>query len=300
MKMRNNRTTVLRTTLAATCLLALGAGGVSTAQAHNSPATTKSTTTVTSATALEKAVRAQKQKPTIVLVHGAFADASGWQAVATKLMADGYPVYAPPNPLRSLDYDAAYLRSFLATIEGPVVLVGHSYGGAVITNASTGNPNVKGLVYIAAYALQKGETVADANQLGGHPEESLLLANVRTRAYPKPFPDYPDGDADVYIKDAPFRKVFAADLPRKTTQFMAASQRPGSYFSLGTPSGEPGWKTIPSWYLVALDDKAIPPTAEKTMAKRAHAHTRMIHSSHVAMMSHPKVVTNMIEQAATS
>lgn len=284
MTIRHNPRTLARTVAATVAVLAVTAAGLSAASAN--PATVTGTRPVAA-------------KPTVVLVHGAFADASGWQAVATQLMAKGYPVLAPPNPLRSLDYDSQYLRSFLDTIEGPVVLVGHSYGGAVITNASTGNPKVKGLVYVAAYALDKGETVAAANELGGRPEESLLLANVLPRAYPKFYPQYPDGDADAYINPEAFREVFAADLPRKTTNFMAVAQRPGTFFSLGSPSGEPGWKTIPSYYLVALDDKAIPPTAEKAMAARAGAYTRMIRSSHVAMMSHPDAVTDLVVRAAS-
>ncbi|BEP15271.1 alpha/beta hydrolase [Acidothermaceae bacterium B102] len=234
-------------------------------------------------------------KPTIVLVHGAFADASGWNAVAAGLQKRGYTVYAPANPLRGLTSDAAYVRSFIATIKGPIIMVGHSYGGAVITNAATGNKHVKALVYIAAYALAKGEAVGQANALGGA-APSLLLSHIVVR----PFAGAAKGDADAYIDPAFFRQVFAADLPAKQAALMAAEQRPGSLSSLAQPSGTPAWATIPSWYLVAHDDNAIPPAAERAMAARAHAHTVEIDSSHVAMISHPSVVTKLILNAARS
>jgi pimeloyl-ACP methyl ester carboxylesterase len=246
-----------------------------------------------SAASLTPSDRQQQPRPTIVLVHGAFADASGWAAVAQRLQDRGYTVYAPANPLRGLTSDAEYLKTFIATLPGPLVLVGHSYGGAVITNAATGNPNVKALVYIAAYALDVGESVSAANELGGHPEESQLLANI----LPRPFPGAGPGDADVYINPTAFRDVFAADLSAKQTDFMAASQRPGAFAAFVIPSGEPAWRTIPSWYLVATEDHTIPPTAERAMAVRANAHTIEIHSSHVAMMSHPDVSTRLILDA---
>jgi pimeloyl-ACP methyl ester carboxylesterase len=227
-------------------------------------------------------------KLTIVLVHGAFADASAWNDVVRDLQKRGYTVYAPANPLRGLINDSDYLRSFLATIPGPVVLVGHSYGGAVITNAATGNPNITALVYIAAYAPDQGETLAQATDLGGG--SSLLLHHLVLR----PFPGSGTADADAYIDPAFFHDVFAQDLPAKQTAVLAAEQRPSALSPLGTPSGVPAWKTIPSWYLVAHDDHAIPPEAERAMAKRSHAHTIEIRSSHVAMISHPDAVTGLI------
>ncbi len=230
-------------------------------------------------------------KPTVVLVHGAFADASGWNDVTTKLVAKGYTVFAPPNPLRGLTSDAEYLATFLSTIEGPVVLVGHSYGGAVITNAATGNPNVKALVYVAAYALAQGENVAAANELGGG--HSNLLDHIVVR----PYPGAPAGDGDVYVDPASFRSIFAQDLPRAQTVAMAAGQRPGTFGALVTPSSVPAWKTIPSWYLRAGEDHLIPPVAQAAMAKRAGAWTRTIRSSHVAMMSRPGATANIILRA---
>ncbi len=235
---------------------------------------------------------ADGSKPTIVLVHGAFADSSGWATVVSRLTNDGYPVVAFSNPLRGPVADAEYLRAFLTTIDGPVVLVGHSYGGAVITNAATGDPDVEALVYVAAYAPAEGESVADANHLGGgHTEvtDHLVL---------RPFPGAVGGDQDAYIDPAHFHRLFAQDLPLRTTNVMAATQRPGALAALVTPSGPPAWETIPSWLLVAKQDRIIPPEAERAMAERAGATTVQINSSHVAMMSHPGAVVSLIRDAA--
>jgi pimeloyl-ACP methyl ester carboxylesterase len=235
-----------------------------------------------------------ESKPTIVLVHGAFADGSGWNDVTQKLQKGGYTVYAPANPLRGLVNDAGYIGDFLATIDGPIVLVGHSYGGAVITNAATGNPNVRALVYVAAYALDEGEALIQANELGGG--HTTIAEHLVTR----PYPGAPPGDADGYIDPAAFHNIFCADLPGKQAAVMAASQRGASLSSLFTPSGPPAWKTIPSWYLVASGDRTIPPEAERVMAERAGATTIEINSSHVAMMSHPRIVTDLILRAVRS
>ena len=246
------------------------------------------------ATAISTEGRPTGPKPTLVFVHGAFADSSGWAEVAGSFQKDGYPVLAFSNPLRGIEYDSEYLEAYLSTIAGPVILVGHSYGGAVITNAATGNPNVVGLVYIAAYALDAGESVQQANALGGgHTEvtEHLVL---------RPFPGAQEGDADAYIDPAYFRALFAADLSKKEAAFMAASQRPGALASLVIPSGEPAWKTIPSWYMVAANDKIIPPQAERAMAERAGSYTVEVKSSHVPMMSQPKKVVELIERAIRS
>lgn len=231
-------------------------------------------------------------KPTIVLVHGAFADSSGWSLVGAALQAEGYPVVAFSNPLRGVQYDSEYLRSFLDTIEGPIVLVAHSYGGAVITNAATGDPDVKALVYVAAYALDAGETVQDANALGGG--STQLAENLLIR----PFPGASEGDADAYIRPDAFRGLFAQDLPKPVAATLAASQRPAALAAFGTPSGEPAWKTIPSWYIVAKQDKTIPPEAERAMAARAGATTVEVNSSHVPMISKPLTVLSVIRQAA--
>jgi pimeloyl-ACP methyl ester carboxylesterase len=232
-------------------------------------------------------------RPTIVLVHGAFADASGWAGVTQRLQQAGYTVFAPANPLRGLATDAAYLRSFLATINGPVVLVGHSYGGAVITDAATGNPNVKALVYVAAFALETGESANDALKLGGGTTDLVNHLVLR--------PELGAGGANVdgYIDPAFFHKLFCADLPDGLAATMATSQRPSVLSALVEPSGPAAWRSIPSWYLVAGSDQTIPPVAERAMAARAGAHTMEIaSSSHVAMISHPAEVTALIESAA--
>ncbi|MDZ5662265.1 alpha/beta hydrolase [Nocardioides sp. S-58] len=233
-----------------------------------------------------------RAKPTVVLVHGAFADSSGWSQVAAQLMDQGYPVLAFANPLRGPGADGEYLRTFLSTVEGPIVLVGHSYGGVVISNAATGNPDVKSLVYVAAYAPAEGESVAEANHLGGG--DTVVTDHLVLR----PFPGAAEGDADAYIDPAWFPRLFAQDLPRRTARFMAATQRPGALAALGLPSGPPAWAEIPSWYMVATQDRIIPPEAERAMAERAGAQVVEVDSSHVVMMSHPRAVTKLIQRAA--
>jgi pimeloyl-ACP methyl ester carboxylesterase len=244
------------------------------------------------ATAAATARHNDGPKPTIVLVHGAFADASGWAGTITRLEDRGYTVLAPANPLRGVPTDSAYIASVLATIHGPIVLVGHSYGGEVITNAATGNPNVKALVYIAAFAPDQGET--SGGILARFPGSMLTPPNLILRPYPLP---HGTGE-DAYINPVVFRQAFCADCSPSTAAVMAATQRPGAVTTLSEPSGVPAWKTIPSWYLVASQDHAIPPAAERFMAARMHAHTVQINSSHAAMVSHPGPVTDLILSAA--
>jgi pimeloyl-ACP methyl ester carboxylesterase len=232
--------------------------------------------------------------PTIVLVHGSFADASGWNGVANRLQADGYTVYAPPNLLRSIPTDAAYIREFLGTIEGDIVLVGHSYGGAVITNAAKGLTNVKALVYVAAFALEEGESVQQATVLAGSTANLLEAVDIR------PFPDAGEGNGDAYLKLEIFHDVFCQDLPADQAAAMAAGQRPGALASLVIPSGPPAWKDILSYYLVASQDRVIDPAAERIMGERAGATMVEIDSSHVAMISHPDEVADLIRRAATA
>ncbi|WP_326569015.1 alpha/beta hydrolase [Amycolatopsis rhabdoformis] len=230
--------------------------------------------------------------PTVVLIHGAFADASGWQAVAAGLRERGYPVLAPANPLRGVAHDAAYVKDVVSTIEGDVVLVGHSYGGCVITNASSDSPNVRALVYIAAFAPDEGETLLESFALGGGTSE------LGERLVRRPYPGAPEGDADGYIDLAAFHQLFCADVPTDVAAFMAVGQRGFALSCLSTPSGVPGWRTIPSWYLVAADDATIPPEAERFMAKRAGAQTVEVASSHVAMISKPAETIELIVAAA--
>ncbi|MEU5868908.1 alpha/beta hydrolase [Nonomuraea sp. NPDC047529] len=232
-------------------------------------------------------------KPTVVLVHGAFADASSWNKVVARLQGAGYPVIAPANPLRDLAGDSAYLSSVVSSIDGPVVLVGHSYGGAVISNAATGHPNVKALVFVAAFAPEQAESALD---LTGRFPGSRLPTSLVTRQYP-----LPGGGTgtDAYIDGEAFRAAFAADLPARDTALMAATQRPASLAALGSPSGPPAWQAIPSWYLVAGADQAIPPAAQRFMAKRAGAHTSEVKdASHVIMISRPDATAAVITAAA--
>jgi pimeloyl-ACP methyl ester carboxylesterase len=234
------------------------------------------------------AAHASAPKPTVVLVHGAFADSSSWDGVIAKLERAGYPVVAVANPLRDLAGDADYLSSVLDTIPGPVILVGHSYGGAVITDGATGHANVKALVYIAAFAPDQGES---ALQITGEYPGSQLPTSLVVRPFA--------GGQDAYIDQAAFRKVFAADVPAAQTRLMAAEQRPITLAALAGPSSAPAWRSIPSWYLVAGADQAIPPAAEQAMAARAHAHTVTIPgASHAVAVSHPEAVAALVEAAA--
>ncbi len=229
-------------------------------------------------------------KPTIVLVHGAFADASGWSGTITRLERDGYPVVAPANPLRGLTSDSAYIASILASIKGPVVLVGHSYGGAVISEAAVGDPNVKALVYIAAFMPDTGEQVGALNSK--FPGSQLAAALLQTPVA--------GGGTDYTIDPAKFKQAFAQDLPTATTQLMAIEQRPLSSAAFTDVATAVAWHTIPSWFLVAEQDHSISPDLERFEAARAHSHTTQIDSSHVAMMSHPGVSAKIIEEAATA
>jgi pimeloyl-ACP methyl ester carboxylesterase len=230
-------------------------------------------------------------KPTIVLVHAAFDRPASWNAVAALLRADGYPVVVPANPLRSVAGDAAAIRQALDQIDGPIVLVGHSYGGTVITNAALGDPQVRALVYIAAFAPDAGESVL---QLGLHALGSLIPISI----LPVPFLG-PDGlGVDLYINPLLYPTVFAADVPLATAQAMAANQHPLTLKAFTDPSGPPAWKAIPSWYMVARQDQAIPPATERFMAQRAGSHTIEIDSSHAAPVSHPGEVADVIRTAA--
>jgi pimeloyl-ACP methyl ester carboxylesterase len=245
--------------------------------------------------AVPAAAQASGHKPTIVLVHGAFADASGWSGEITRLEKQGYAVVAPANPLRGVASDAAYLRTFLSTVSGPIVLVGHSYGGFVITNAATGNPNVKALVYVAGYAPAEGDTVASLGSLGtgGRIGPETL--------YIKPFP-LPDGSQGLegYIKPALFEQIFAADVPRKLAGAMALSQRPASLAALGEPSGPPAWASIPSWFLIPTADHAIGTDVLNAMAARIHPRKIITvkGASHAVLVSRPGVTAKLILRAA--
>jgi pimeloyl-ACP methyl ester carboxylesterase len=232
-------------------------------------------------------------KPTVVLVHGAWADAASWTDEIRALERAGYPVLAPPNPLRSLSGDSAYLRAFLGTVPGPIVLAGHSYGGAVISNAATGNPNVRALVFVDAFALAEGQTV-----FGSTGADSALAGPAETLFDLRPYPGAGPGDADIYLKPAVVDQAFAPDLPRPDRALITATQRPITFAAGSEPSGPPAWATIPSWYLLGTQDRVITPAAQRAMAEQAHAHLVTVRASHVSLLSHPAAVTDLILAAA--
>jgi pimeloyl-ACP methyl ester carboxylesterase len=238
--------------------------------------------------------RPPQPKPTVVLVHGGWADSSGWNSEVTALQRLGYPVIAPANPLRGLASDAAYVRSVLKTIDGPIVLVGHSYGGAVITNAAVGVPQVKALVYIAGFAPDKGESLVQL--VTKDPGSEIGPQTTITRKYP--LADGSGEGTDLYLTQQGFQTAFAADVPRRIADQMWATQRPFSEEAFVSLSGEPAWKTIPSWYLVATEDRAIPPATQRFMAKRAHAKVSQVKASHVPMVSQPDATMKVILAAA--
>ncbi len=242
-------------------------------------------------------------KPTIVLEHGAWADASSWAGVIHQLQRDGYTVDAPPDPLRGLSYDSSYLADYLSTITGPVVLVGHSYGGAVITNAATGNPNVRALVYVDAFIPAQGQTLL---QLVAAKPGSCLAGNPANVFNAVPYPGAPAGDVDLYLKTAPdstypgFARCFANGLPASQAAVLAATQRPLAFSAASDPSGVPAWKTIPSWSVIGTADHVLPPAEQLFMSRRAHAHITEINAGHLSLISDPCAVTRVIVQAARS
>jgi len=228
---------------------------------------------------------------TVVLVHGAFADASGFGGVIRELSSAGHEVVAPPNPLRSVAFDASALSAVVKAIEGPVLLVGHSYGGAVITQAGADLDNVVGLVYVAAFGIDVGESCASVQ--GPYPPSMLA-----STSYPTPYDaaGAPSGP-DLYIREDQFRETFCADVPVDVAEVMYATQRPLSLAALTENATQAGWKTKPSWYLVSQHDNAIPPDAERFMAKRMGAVTEEIDGSHTAFIAQPVRVAGFIRQA---
>lgn len=234
---------------------------------------------------------AQPAKPTVVLVHGAFADSSSWNGVTRILQKDGYLVVAAANPLRSVSSDAAYVSDIVASIAGPVVLVGHSYGGQVITSAANGRENVKSLVYVAAFAPDEGEAAADlAGKFPGGTLGQALAAPVKLA----------DGGTDLSIDQEKFHDQFAHDVGVDDAALMAAGQRPITEAALTEKSGKPAWKALPSYFVYGDGDKNIPAQALAFMAERAGSkHTVVVKgASHVVMVSKPAVVAALIEEAA--
>ena len=220
---------------------------------------------------------------------------SGATAVIGLLQRAGYTVYAPPDPLEGLATDTATLADFLHTITGPIVLVGHSYGGAVITNAATGDTQVKALVYVDAFAPDQGQTVG---QLASSvPGSCVLAADPTTIFNLATFPGAPAGVFDAYYKQNLFPACFANGLPLREARVLAATQEPLSTIALSQASGVPAWKTIPSWAVVGTADRVILPAIQLAMARHAHAHITKVHAPHLSMVSNPGVVTRVILKA---
>jgi len=245
----------------------------------------------------QAASQANNSAQTIVLLHGAWADSAGWNGVTARLQADGYKVWAVPNPLRGLSSDAAYVASILNTIPGPIILVAHSYGGAVITNAATGNPNVKALVYIDGFAPDEGETGFQLLGMPPPPGQSASCVSSDNLNF-VPYPGAQNGDLDLYIKPEVYPACFANTIAAKQAAVLAASQRPITFSAGAEPSGPPAWKTIPSWYLVGTLDKVIPPYVQLFMAERANAHIVKVKAPHPSMISDPDAAAALIEKAA--
>ena len=232
---------------------------------------------------------------TVVLVHGAFADASSWTGVIERLQKAGVQVTAPANPLRGLASDSAYIASVFDQIPGPVLAVGHSYAGALITNAATRARNVVGLVYVAAFAHDEGERLGDVES--GSKDSVLSSALV-----PLHYLTGQGGETAVEfaVNPARFHEAFAADLPAEQAAVMAATQRPVAELAFSEPSGMPAWKSLPSWAVVATDDKAAGSDVIRSMAKRAGATITEVEGSHVIMISQPQVVTDLILSAVVA
>ncbi|MEV7074778.1 alpha/beta fold hydrolase [Streptomyces sp. NPDC091972] len=267
-------------------------GAVATATAGLALGAFALTGTANGATGTEPAGAGRHAKPTVILEHGAFADGSSWNGVIAKLRADGYPVVAAANPLRGPASDAAALRTVLDHVEGPKVVVGHSYGGNVISEAATDDPEVKALVYVAAFLPAPGESALElTNKYPG----STLPGTLDPVTYQQA-----DGSTatDLYIRQDKFHHQFAADVPAEQAALMAAEQRPIAQAALEEKATTAAWKTIPSWDIITTEDLNIPPAVQRFMAERAHAHTTEVAASHSVAVSHPRLVADVIERAA--
>jgi pimeloyl-ACP methyl ester carboxylesterase len=264
---RRERTFVIAPALALVAFFTVGAGGPAGAESHDGATV----------------------QPTIVLVHGDWADASSWSGVIQRLQEKGYKVVAPPNPLRGPAADAAYLASYLQTISGPIVLVAHSYGGFVITNAATGNANVRALVYIDGFMPDEGDTLGNLAATSGSCIDESALDAVPS-----------DGAVDLYLRwDANstypgFSECFANGVDPQTAAVLHASQRPASAAEFVEPSGVPAWKTIPSWSVIGTLDRVIPPALQEQMAARAGTHVSTVKAGHLTPITRPGDVTKVI------
>ncbi|PJI91114.1 alpha/beta fold hydrolase [Luteimicrobium subarcticum] len=237
-------------------------------------------------------------RPTIVLVHGAWADGSSWNPVSTELQNQGFTVLTPPNLLRGVATDAAYVSSFVQQrTSGPVVLVGHSYGGFVISNVPTSSGDIRALVYVDAFVPDEGEFVF---QLLGGSGSALDVPDPTTVLDLVGYPGSPEGDVEAFLKPSTVHESFAQDLPEADRWLIAASQRPITLSANTAPSGAPAWKDVPSWAVVGTEDRVIPPATQRHMAERAGATITEVAGSHVSMVSHPDVTLDAILAAAGS
>lgn len=251
--------------------------------------------TACSANADDKApVAAPAVKPAVLLVHGAFADASSWSKVAERLQRDGYLVRSAAVPLRGLTYDAAYVRGILDGMPDKTLVVGHSYGGAVITNAATGSPKAAGLVYIAAFAPDQGESLGELDGRFGGPATKITVPHEY------PLTDGQGSAPELSIAADKFGEFFAQDLPAGESAVLAAGQRPIAVASFTDKTAEPAWKSLPSWTLVAADDRMIPPAGQREMAARIKATVVESPGSHAIALSQPQAVVDLIETAAAA
>jgi pimeloyl-ACP methyl ester carboxylesterase len=232
---------------------------------------------------------------TVALVHGAFADSSGWAGVIERLQDADVPVRALVNPLRGVANDSAYVASALRQIPGPVLAVGHSYGGAVITNAASAADNVVGLVYVAAFAPDEGETLTD---IEGQSRDSVLQSALQQTEFPTGNGSAPA--IELSIDPAKFHDAFAGDLPEAEAAVMAATQRPAAASAFAEKTGVPAWKSLPSWAVVATGDKAAGSDVVLSMARRAGAQVTEVDASHVVMISQPDLVAGVVRQALQS
>jgi pimeloyl-ACP methyl ester carboxylesterase len=257
-----------------------------TSRAEETPTTTHDVTTMETI----------GPRPTVVLVPGAWLNASGWNAVASRLRRNGLRVVVHRVPLRGLSSDAAELSKYLRTIKGPLVLVGHSYGGAVITNIHA-TPGVKALVYVNAFAPDKGESVLE---LAAARPGSIIAGDTAHAFDTRAYPGATHGDTDLYVKDRVFMRAFANGLPPKRAVALAATQPPLSLSALTERSGIPAWRTIPSWALIGTTDRVVPPAEQLFMAKRAHSNVTRLKAGSLALISNPDAVTDLILAAAAS
>ncbi|MEU8424325.1 alpha/beta hydrolase [Micromonospora sp. NPDC048835] len=241
--------------------------------------------------------RGHDSRPTIVLVHGAWAEGSSWSGEVSRLQARGFDVQVAPQPNRGPSIDSGYLKDFLSTIEGPIVLAAHSYGGFVVSDAATGNNNVKALVFVDAFAPDKGETLEELTAGSGSILEPALTDPTSVFKL-VPFPGAPEGAADTYVLPKIFISGFANGLPRRQAEVLAVSQSALASNALGVPATEPAWKTLPVWAVIGTEDRVIPPARQEEMMERAGADITRIDAGHLGLISHPDEVTKVIVEAA--